>query len=168
MPINITEGMFLHEVAALAKENKIPIYIKNRFGTSIKDRIEVDGIKIWLPMEYRTENNELRRDELKLMKLKEMVMHNGEKAYFLEPHDSHITEGMNFGDLRKRPEHSHTLIKYADNSLVGGIKIGGVPIYFPLKNRMSPNSLNLAVYDLWVLKKSEGDRLQYFLAKSPN
>lgn len=168
MRLNIIEGMSLQEVAALASENGVTMYIKSRFGTFIKNRIEVDGKKIWIPKDYRAKKEDLLTGELKLMKLKEMGSPNGDIAFFLEPNDSHIIGGMKFRDLRANNEYSHRLIIYPDNSLVGGIKIGGVPIYFPLLNRMSPGEFDLSAYDNLLLRSSEGDRIQYFLISPHN
>jgi hypothetical protein len=74
---------------------------------------------------------------------------------------------MKFGVLRKNGQYPQYLIPHSDNSYIGGIRIGGVPIYFPVANRMAPGNFDPSVYDEMKLRKNEGERLQYFLI-APN
>jgi hypothetical protein len=82
----VQEGLTLKEAAGIAFKNKIPVYFNHAYGTSERKIIEglkIEDVKIWFPKKYRTFKDNLDLKTMGGMKLKSMIMYNGEKAYFL-------------------------------------------------------------------------------------
>ncbi len=165
MLLNIIEGMTLSDAVVESERvlNTPRLTLIMSPDGSICEGAKIGGVKIWFPRNLRTTRDELERQILAGMKLKEMTMYNGEKAFFLIPDLTFIKDGIHFQEIFERPEIEMKWIKDKGASIIKGVKISTIKIWFPINYRRIEDELDLAALKEMPLKKDLEMENKYFL-----
>ena len=154
----IKEGMLFKEVCQIPNIRASSIL---RYGSNIMRGMKMNGVKIWFPKSFRAPDAELNKKLIGRMRLKQME--GEESQFFLIPDLSFIQEGILLKEIFKRPEFEIKFIKDFDTSLIKGITISNVKIWFPKTYRHIENDLDFASLNEMPLKKDLEIENKYFL-----
>ena len=156
--IEIKEGMLFREVCQIPKIQANSIL---KFGGNQMRGMKMNGVKIWFPIKYRASDSELNKKLIGRMRL--MQMEGEELQFFLYPDLTFIKEEILLQEIFDRPELEIKYIKDRDISLVKGIKISEVKIWFPINYRRIENELDLVTLKEMPLKKDLEMENKFFL-----
>lgn len=154
----IKEGMLFREVC------QIPgIQANSIFGyqNNIMRGMKVNGVKIWFPKAYRASDAELNKKLIGRMRLKQME--GKEHQFFLIPDLTFIEDGMRFQEIFERQEFEIKYIKDQDTSIVKGVKLFNIKIWFPMTYRGVESGLDLVALKGMRLKKDLEMENKFFL-----
>lgn len=163
--LNLKEGMTLSDAVTEAEKvlqtNRV-IIIKAP-DKSTCEGVKIGGVKIFFPKNLRDTKDNLKMPILAGMKLKEMTMYNGERAFFLIPDLTIIKEGIHLKELYERPEFDIKYIKERETAIVKGINISNINIWFPENYRRIVGELDLNSLQEMPLKKYLEMENKFFL-----